>query len=234
MEKEKTEKKETDLATVKGSNIALGSRGIELRTLDELWRFANMAVKSRLIPQTIDTPEKALIVLQKGMEIGLSPMAALGNMYVVNNRPVLYGEIGLALIRASGQLVHFKQYYVGEFPKDDFRAVCEMGRRGEEIVTKEFSIGDAKTAQLWERNTWKPYPKDMLMWKPTWRASKVVFADILQGVDGAEDFSDAIDATHVETIRTEPSSKSDRLADLLNRPAEPETVGARMEEQIAK
>jgi hypothetical protein len=211
------EKNNTEIVpTEKRKSMSLGGRGIELATFNDLWNFAGVAVKSRLVPASITTVEQVTLIIQAGMELGLGPMAALQNMYIVNNRPTLYGEIGIGLCRASGLMTAFDQGFTGAFPDPTFTAWCEVVRLGEKPLRKEFSIADAKYAGLWDTNNWKKYPKDMLMWKATWRALRSGFADILKGVQGYEDMDQVVDAQSFETVKqAEPRKRSDQLADAL-------------------
>ena len=72
------------LATAaKKDAILMGANGLELRSLDDAYRFASAVHKSVLAPKGLDTPEKILIALQLGAEAGLRPMASLRNIVVI-------------------------------------------------------------------------------------------------------------------------------------------------------
>lgn len=213
-----------DIAVQKLSAAPLGERGIVLRNLDDLWRFSNMVIKAKLAPPTIVTTEQACVVIQCGLELGLSPMAALQNMYVVNQKPTLYGEVGIGLCWASGKMEEFQQWYTGTYPTDDFTAHCKTKRKGVDAwKEREFSIADAKRAGLWEQKTstgkpsnWMLYPKDQLMWKATWRCLRSSYADVLKGVQGHEDV-DVIEAQYEVIPPTDRRNRSDEIAERLER-----------------
>lgn len=170
------------------SHVEIKRRGVEITTLEDLHKFSQWIIKANMNPPTAKTAEAVCLIIQFGFELGLSPMSALQNIYIVNNRPALYGEIGIALARSTGQLEHFKEYTTGEFPNDDFTAVCEIRRKGDSVTTvKEFSVSDAKIAGIWMQNVFKTYPKDLLQWKATWRGLRRTFADVLKGIGGYED-----------------------------------------------
>ena len=86
------------------AQITLNKNGLQLATLDDLWRFSQYVVKSGFAPKGMDKPESVLIAIEMGFEVGLSPMAALQNTAVVNGRPTIYGDAALALVRGSGLL----------------------------------------------------------------------------------------------------------------------------------
>ena len=75
-------------------DIEVGERGVIVRTLGQMWRFAKMVAASGLAPKGLERPEAIVIALQLGAEIGLSPMAALQSVAVINGRPSVYGFSG--------------------------------------------------------------------------------------------------------------------------------------------
>ena len=52
-------------------------RGLRLTTLDDMLRFAEVVIKSGLAPKSFDTPEKVVIALVTGLELGISAMQSL-------------------------------------------------------------------------------------------------------------------------------------------------------------
>ena len=73
--------------------IQFGSHGVQLQSIDEAFRFARAVVASGWAPKGMEKPESVMIAIQFGMEIGLTPMAALQNMAVINGRPAIYGAV---------------------------------------------------------------------------------------------------------------------------------------------
>jgi hypothetical protein len=172
-------------------DIAVGDRGVRLTTFDEAWRFAKVVVSSGLAPKGIDTPEKALIAIQAGAELGFSPMRALAAVTVINGRAGLMGEAALAKIRESG--VCAQPPIIGTKGEGDEHHGFIMFRRADmsEAITATFSVADAKTAGLWGRSgPWTQYPDDMLEWRAVARAAKRYFGDVLLGLTVAEELQD--------------------------------------------
>ena len=64
--------------------IPLAKRGIVIDNITDLMRFASTCVRSGLAPFGIDTPEKAFVAVEYGMELGLRPMQALKRVAVIN------------------------------------------------------------------------------------------------------------------------------------------------------
>ena len=77
------------------------------------------------------------------MEIGLPPMQAIQSIAIINNRPTIYGDGALALVRASGLLEEMNERTDGQ--GDAMVAICTVKRRGEPQATvRQFSVVDAK------------------------------------------------------------------------------------------
>lgn len=182
----------TEVKDVKPSPIAIGHNGLIFTSLEEIWRFAQFAARSQMVPQTFTNPSAALVAIQYGLELGLTPVAALQNIAVINGRPALNSETMLALAYSSGQLERFDEFFEGEFPKEEFRAVCVVKRRGYSEVRREFSIADAMIAGLYgsESFAWKRWPKRMLQMRARSWALRDSFPDMLKGIRSVEELQD--------------------------------------------
>ena len=179
--------------------IAFGAGGIELRTFEDAYRFASAVAKSGLAPKGLETPEKILIALQAGLELGFSPMRALSAVAVVNGRPSLMGEAALAKIRQSG-VCKLGPTITTRGEGDKLAGVVRFQRDGmSEPLEVTFSVADAKRAGLWGKSgPWTQYPTTMLEWRAVARAAKLYFSDVLLGLALAEEVQDFPTTTRVE------------------------------------
>jgi hypothetical protein len=125
--------------------VPIGSRGVQINDLEGLWRFSGYVAKSQLAPKGFSNPESIFVAIQMGFEVGLTPMAALQNIAVINGRPSLWGDAQLAVVRGSSLM----EFYAEEETNDDlhvlFVELCienETERR-EELV-KQFARAQAK------------------------------------------------------------------------------------------
>lgn len=155
-----------------------------------LWRLAKAAFKSELLPQSIKTEAQAFIMIAAGFEVGLSLGQTLKGVMVVNNRPALWGDIALALVRRHHEFGGIREWY--EFEGDKLTAFCEIKRKGEEHPTiGTFSVGDARRAGLWDKaGPWKNYPSRMLKMRARAFAMRDSFPDALGGLSLAEEMED--------------------------------------------
>ena len=156
------------------------------QSLDEALKFAEMLSKSSIVPKDYQgNAGNVLVAVQWGMEIGLQPLQAMQNIAVINGRPSIWGDAMLAIVRGSGLLE-----FIREEPTDE-SCTCTIKRKGEEPVTRTFTMADAQKAGLAnKRGPWTQYPKRMMQMRARAYALRDVFPDVLRGVEIAEEARD--------------------------------------------
>lgn len=185
--------------------ILSGKSGLELRSLDDYWRFAQFVCKSGLAPKGMETPEACIIAMQIGAEIGLKHMQSIQSIAVINNRPSVWGDSVKGLILATGICEDFQEYFEGD--GDKLVAHCKIKRRGMSWVHQTFSVADAKQADLTKKQgPWQQYPKRMLQMRARGFACRDAFPDALRGLYLAEEAMDMperepIDVTPTRSVR---------------------------------
>jgi len=168
-------------------SVPVGNRGIQLSTIEDVFRFAKAVALSQLCPPGFSETD-CFLIIQNGLEVGMSPMAALANTYIVNRRATIFGDMPLALVRQSGLLDDYKQEYQGNPFENDFKCVVSSKRKGssEPIVT-EYSVNDAKLAEIWgKKGPWTNAPKRMLLYRARGFNLRDNFGDVLKGCAIAE------------------------------------------------
>lgn len=180
-----------ETALVPRGSVLVGDRGIEVRDLDTLWRLSQFIARSGLAPKGLQHAEAILVAIQMGLELGLSPMVSMQNIAVINGRPSVYGDVALALVRASGLLTRIDENWTGEGQAR--LAFCETLRRGmPNPVRREFSVKDAMLAGLWgKEGPWKQYPDRMLLFRARGFNLRDNFGDVLKGFYLAEELEGA-------------------------------------------
>jgi len=159
-------------------------------SFEEAFRLASALAASGLTPKDINTPEKCLVVIMAGAEIGMAPFQALQSFAVVNGRPTLWGDGMLALVRARGFTV--QERLSGSVDDGSAVASCVVIRAdtGEEIE-RRFSVADAKRSGLWGKSgPWQQYPQRMLQMRARAWALRDGAADVLRGIGMAEEERD--------------------------------------------
>lgn len=212
------------VAAAPARTIEAGAFGLELRSFDDFWRFSNAVAKSGIV-KGYETPEKALIALQFGAEVGLSPMQSLQNVATINGRPALHSDAPLAIVRASGMLEDFDEWYehdgqrVERWPADarpETAAYCLVKRRGDRELVRSFSKADAVTAQLWGKTgqngqptPWVTFPGRMMRMRARTFALRDAFGDRLKGLPTRDEVEHYIDVTPASTEVPLPRRASD-------------------------
>lgn len=165
-------------------------KAIVPQDFDGVWRIAKAVVTAGMAPKGLDTPEKAMVAIMHGMEVGLTPMAALQSIAVVNGRPTIWGDGALGLVQGSGKLEAHKEWYEGE--GENKKAICTVKRKGDpELKRGEFSVANAKKAGLWGKaGPWTQYADRMLMMRARGFALRDGFSDVLRGLGIAEEVQD--------------------------------------------
>jgi hypothetical protein len=145
--------------------------------LDKKKELAQIFMKSGLIPNQLNTPEKVLVCMFKAQELGLPPLEGLSGMAVINGKTTLQGNLILALINRSNKA---KKIVVEEH--ENYCSVIMSRRDYDFEYTFTFSMDDAKKAGLLDKQIWRQYPKTMLKWRAVSGCARVVFSDVIGGL----------------------------------------------------
>jgi len=187
------------IAPVSKQPIAFGNSGVQLATMEDAYRFATAILKSGFAPKGYDSPESVLIAIQMGSEVGLAPMQALQCIAVINGRPSIWGDAGMALVRRSGLLESESDTIEGE---GDARTVTFTVKRvNGPTVVRKFGVKDAKLAGLWGKaGPWSQYPERMMFNRARAFALRDAFGDVLKGLHVAEEMGDVINVTPIKRV----------------------------------
>jgi len=194
------------------SPINFGNQGVHLSSLEDAYRFANAVVASGFAPRGMEKPESVLIAIQLGAELGITPMASLQNIAVINGRPSIYGDAALALIRASGKLADYVEEEIGEYSPDNDKygyrvTASRIDSNGMEQTTEAFTIADAKKAKLWGKTgPWTDYPKRMLKFRARGFVLRDLFGDVLKGLKTFEEVKDTPEPINVTPLNDKIST----------------------------
>lgn len=188
-------------------------------TFEEIDRIAQVIIDSGSYPPNCDNKNKLIMMILAGNDIGLSPMQSMASITPpVNGKCALFGDMGLALVRASGALEVFVERIEGH--GDARTAYTRIKRAG--FSEKEFSytMEQAKKLKSYRfandinprtkqpgGGPWLDDPDNMLQWRARWRAIRSEFTDVLNGMGGVEEQEDANDGDTI-TVEATPSTPS--------------------------
>lgn len=173
------------------SRKSISRRRITADYVDSLRKYAELLYRGGITPKGCGKPEALAALIEIGRDVGLPATQAIANVKVVNGRPSIYGDAALALVRASGLLVEFREWDSGS--GDDYGWTClahRVGAKEPRICT--FTVADAKRARLWgKEGPWTDYPARMLMFRARGFALRDEFTDVLCGLALTEEVEDA-------------------------------------------
>jgi len=143
--------------------------------------LAQTLVKSSLTYKKDRTVDDLILIMIKGVEIGLAPMAAISFIHVIQGTPSLSPQGMLALIYASGQLEDMT------ISDDGTTCTVTMKRKGLSPHSETFSIEKAKELGLGGRDAWRKQPENMRKWRAVSACARIVFSDIIHGLYTTEE-----------------------------------------------
>ena len=187
------------IRSVKMENVpAVQNRsfGITPKGIEEAIRLAKIMASSGLMPKCIESPEAVFVAMQMGAELGLSPMASVQNIAVINGRPGIYGDAALAVVRASGLLEEFKEWSEGDRKKPNWTFYCRIKRKGSDAAVGSYSWAEALEAgydQVKPESPWKKWTNRMMQFKARNFVMRDQFTDYLKGIRTIEENIDAIE-----------------------------------------
>lgn len=204
--------------------VEIGERGLMLRSLDDLLRFARMCVADGAAPKGM-THGQAALAIQAGLERGLGPLGGLQQCVVVNGVLSWRGQGAAALIQNSPACIRGTLRFWHEGEGDLQKGVAVAHRVGyREADRREFTVQDARRGRLWGKaGPWTEYPGRMLAWRALGLLARDVFPDVLGGFPMAEEAVDfEAPATPMPPPRVAlPPASPDPLMAVIGLPSDP-------------
>lgn len=190
---------------------------------------AKRYVDSGLLPAEVNTPQKALVIMKAGRELGIPDTYALRNIHVVKGKPVCSSELLLALVRRT-----YGPGAIRVGKTSNTACTVQYREQGWDGISEyTFTIEDAKQAGVASSNTWRSYPAAMLRARCISAVVRFAFPEAIAGLytpeelgaevlvtdDGGVQVVD-VEPSNVTPIRQEPAPPADdidaRLADNAN------------------
>jgi hypothetical protein len=163
------------------------------RDFEGAWRMAQVVVAAKMAPKSYeDSVERVCLAIMHGLEVGLTPMAALQSIAMINNIPTLWGDAMLGLVRQSGLMDKFQEEVQIDEQGEPTLAICRVHRKGDLAdVVGSFTRVEAQKAGLWNKTgPWQQYRPRMMKFRARGWALRDAFPDVLRGLHSAEEISD--------------------------------------------
>jgi hypothetical protein len=207
-----TKETETDevqraLAPVSQRNLPILSERFQPRNLTELMSWAKLVTASGLAPKDMNEAGVVLCV-QMGAELKISPAQAIQNIAIINGRPSIFGDLGLALFRRDAAIKEFEED-APDVALENGHGRCKITMADDRVIERRFSIEEAKTAKLWgKQGPWTTYPGRMLMFRSRWWAMRDADPGVFKGCGSGEEAEELVAVTAEGNEITRPRAKA--------------------------
>lgn len=200
----------------------------QVEILSQALILGQSARAAGIVPAGIDTDEKAALVVIRALEMGIPYSTAFSYLYVVNGRISVQSEMIGALVNRSG----LGRIEILETSRE--RAVVRGVRKGYPPLTITYTMADATDAGAFDQGQrakiYKAHGADMLRWKAIARVGRLLFSDILNGMDVTdgeglvveEAYTDQAEVV-VEEKRHKAKGKKGKKGQAENTPTGPES-----------
>lgn len=140
-------------------------------------QIATSLAKTSFVPKTMQgRPDEITGAILAGRELGLSPMASLRSIDIIDGTPAIRAVTLRALVQAQGHEVWVEE-------STALKAVVHARRKGEEHVqTSVWTMERAKQAGLASKKNWQSHPAAMLVARATAEVCRLIAADVLLGM----------------------------------------------------
>jgi len=152
--------------------------------MSDLLTFSEGLLKSGFLPQAIRTKEQAAAIILTGQELDLPPMLSLREVNVIQGKPTLSAQLMLTL--AYTRIPGFKANVI---ESTDTRCVVEFIRPGQKAYLHEFTMQDAESLKLLEKDNWKKQRKTMIRWRCISSGLRITAPDAIAGFYTAEEIN---------------------------------------------
>jgi hypothetical protein len=219
------------------------AKAIVPQNIEEAFRLAKVIAMAKWAPKSyqIDPKNvnagfdenKILLGIMHGLEVGLTPIAALQSIAVINGTPSIWGDGALAIVQASGMLEDFKELPLFDEKQRITGYQCAAKRKGVPTpFISQFTLEDAAKAELIGKSgPWQQYRTRMLQMRARAWTLRAGFADVLRGLSIAEEAQDtpveAVPVNKVSPLKRAPSARS--ALDTFATDAPPATPDAQAE-----
>jgi len=154
-----------------------------LQSFEAIGQMASKFAASRIYGNV--TPEQAFVILQAGLDLGISPSAAMGGIHVIQGKATMSGQLMLALVQKAGH-----RFEVLE--STEKQAHVRITRTNGVTHEATFNLEDAKRAGLLGKDTWSKWPRQMVLNRAISECARYCCPEALSGIVYTPEDFDAV------------------------------------------
>lgn len=153
--------------------------------LGEVLQLAQTISGSPTLPDWIRKPGDVVAVVLRGQELGIPPMSALSLLSLIKGKTVIDATAMRGVLLARGF-----RFRWGACNDKVATLIVTRPEKGAEPETFTYTLEEARTAKLADKENWKANPVDMLAARVSSRACRRVGGDVLAGCYSPEEIDD--------------------------------------------
>lgn len=172
-------------------------------SVGQIMDYAEVLLKSKLLPEALNTKEKVVVAIQQGRELGLGAITALNNIHVIKGKPTLSVHAIGALLKKAGikykLLKDFEDHIVYD-PKDPSKILVKTKittirfyeKFGDQVIENDFSYTwkEAELMGLTIKPTWVKMPKLMIRTRCLSMGARFIAPDAMLGMYETTEWAD--------------------------------------------
>lgn len=177
-------------------DLILQSQGMIMT--DKALADAEKLLKSKLLPESIKTPEQVVVIMQKGKELGFQPLQAFDSIDVILGKATLKPKAKGALARRTGKvwwktIKDWEPVYDENGELIDYETVLQGFRNYDGHITEDickYTYTEAAAMGLATKDNWKKQPKIMAYWRCLSRLLDRIAPDLTGGLYMSDEIAD--------------------------------------------
>jgi len=206
----------------------------EDNNLDARIRYAMALAKSNLLPKEYrDKPENVLIAIEYGYALGIPPIQALNQVFIVEGKPSASADLIAALVRRAGHKLRVTE---GTDANGGPSVTASLIRSDDPdfAFTAVWDLAKARAAGLGGKDVWRKYPGQMLRARAITEVCRQGASDALYGViyTPEELGRDGEPPTSVSQVEVESSPRISQTTSLDDALAAAEAFDAPVDAEI--
>ncbi len=159
------------------SMVVDATRALEPANMGQAYKLAGALAASGLLGRDKARQEACFAIILAGRELGLTAMASLRSIHVIEGKTVLSADLIVALVRRSPDCEYLRILeWTGE------RCTMEGKRRGDPPVKLTWTMDDARAAKLADKDNWKKYGRAMLRSRCGTEIARALWPEIAMGL----------------------------------------------------
>ena len=177
-----------------------------VQELNAAHTLASALCNTGLVPQAYrGKPDDGAVAILTGYELGLSPVAALKNIIIVNGRSSMYAQTMAALLQSRGHKIWTEE-------STSASVTVSARRKGSsKTETVTWTMERAQRAGYTSNKRYATNPEQMLYARCVSEVAPRVAADVILGIATVEDLQDEAAREEAQTV-TAPSRRVQRKA----------------------